>query len=898
MSRGHFPRGQLGLADLARLSSTEDRDLQRFVARSLGLEYVEEPRKLASALKRMPGKVQATPPPPQPAPSSQTGFVPVSEYPRVPFWAAHSFKVVEEPAKPPTPQPPPPPQPEPVTAKVEFLPLANEASILTALRASSSARRAGGDLDTARIVELWGRGRWVETLPRRLKKTWGSSIHVVIDLSRRLGPYREDQVRVREFLRKFYPREGFRAVDLPDDDCDPRFRDLPYRLLPYSPPSPGSLLLVLGDLGALAPPDPRVEAFWENWGRRLHDRGVEPLALVPCRADAVSPSLARFWTVIAWEKPLDPAKPGLSDDESRKAVDDMLTLLSFALSVEPQLIRFARRLLGDGRRDPGLESKIWEHSAFLSRNPCGAAFLPEEARRLRLGLASQDRRHKQALFEWAERFRRGDDASLWDEELVGLEDEVKNGLIPLEKLDQAIARLEAECQKLTEGKGIADESRFAEAWRRWVLGRVVLSPRRQGAEEVLGKLWAVVHRDIPDAVPPDWADKTWLAGPGAASPNEERLVELVQKSGRIIARPFPLWPLNDPSRADNESPIALIRTRQGRIAFERDALNSEVGRIDLNAEGRDSVPLTAVESLRVRSDMEEIVLHSITRPKWASDFGRDKYGLWAEFTVQPHDKKAAPVRQRLRWIPPGRFMMGSLEDEPGRWDWEQLPHEVVMGQGFWMFSTPCTQALWQAVMGENPSWFEGKPDHPVERVSWNDCQRFVRALNARLGDDEFVLPSEAQWEYACRAGTKTRRYSEDLDAIAWYSKNSVGETHPVGLKDANPWGLYDMLGNVWEWCSNAWTDVSTISEGSFGPYRVIRGGSWSYSAEDCAAAFRSRLEPSSTSSYLGLRLARVPSASQVKEQVPGVESSVAGQRGASGPDDGTVGIGIENRRDF
>ena len=116
-----------------------------------------------------------------------------------------------------------------------------------------------------------------------------------------------------------------------------------------------------------------------------------------------------------------------------------------------------------------------------------------------------------------------------------------------------------------------------------------------------------------------------------------------------------------------------------------------------------------------------------------------------------------------------------------------------------MFDTPCTQALWEAVMGENPSHFKGR-DRPVESVSWDQCQEFLKRLNERCEGLELKLPTETQWEYACRAGTDTPRYREDLDEIAWYGDNSQDETHPVGQKVPNDWGLYDTLGNVDEWC--------------------------------------------------------------------------------------------------
>jgi formylglycine-generating enzyme required for sulfatase activity len=247
-------------------------------------------------------------------------------------------------------------------------------------------------------------------------------------------------------------------------------------------------------------------------------------------------------------------------------------------------------------------------------------------------------------------------------------------------------------------------------------------------------------------------------------------------------------------------------------------------------------------------------------PDWASEWGDDRlHGPWCAFEVKD-------VVQRLRWIPPGTFWMGSAEDEEGRFPQEGPRHLVTIDSGFWMFDTPCTQALWEAVMGENPSRFKSadrskeRADRPVESVSWEQCQEFLTALNSRLDGLELSLPSEAQWEYACRAGTEAARYSENLDAIAWYRENSGNQTHSVAGKEANSWGLYDMLGNVWEWCANVWVDGyagvarASSAESAFA-HRVIRGGSWSDGALRVRAAYRYGSGPSGRDSNLGFRCA-------------------------------------------
>jgi formylglycine-generating enzyme required for sulfatase activity len=203
--------------------------------------------------------------------------------------------------------------------------------------------------------------------------------------------------------------------------------------------------------------------------------------------------------------------------------------------------------------------------------------------------------------------------------------------------------------------------------------------------------------------------------------------------------------------------------------------------------------------------------------------------------------------------------MGSPEDEEGRFPDAGQRHLVSIDYGFWIFDTPCTQSLWEAVMRENHSRFKGAA-RPVESVSWEECQEFLTALNSRLDGLELSLPSEAQWEYACRAGTEAARYSDNLDAIAWYSENSGKETHSVAGKEANFWGLYDMLGNVWERCAaapmndNAAKARTSAGESAFA-HREMRGGSSSDDARKVRAACRDVDEPSFRNDVVGFRCA-------------------------------------------
>lgn len=258
-----------------------------------------------------------------------------------------------------------------------------------------------------------------------------------------------------------------------------------------------------------------------------------------------------------------------------------------------------------------------------------------------------------------------------------------------------------------------------------------------------------------------------------------------------------------------------------------------------------------------------------TPPDWASAGGRDGFGTYADLTV-------GTVTQRLRWIRPGRFVMGSPSDEVGRFDREAPQHDVTVAKGFWLFDTPCPQALWVAVMGDNPSQFKD-PAKPVETVSFNDVHEFLAKLNALAPDLCLTLPSEAQWEYACRAGTTTATYAGDfvpgedgmravLDGIAWYGGNMVRNgPKPVAQKAPNQWGLYDMLGNVWEWCADTWHDNygGAPADGTAwigydaAASRVMRSGSWGGVGRDLRAAFRVNADPALRSGDLGFRCARI-----------------------------------------
>jgi len=364
---------------------------------------------------------------------------------------------------------------------------------------------------------------------------------------------------------------------------------------------------------------------------------------------------------------------------------------------------------------------------------------------------------------------------------------------------------------------------------------------------------------------------------------------------------------------------------EGRVSVERrspiaepggDSGTASVARaawINLVDADSDSTPVPQGPAVRIVTDVEELTLRKITKPAWASAMGRDRFGLWCEIevgfgpTVDPQidrdglrtsftpRRKPGVVTQRLRWIPPGQFQFGSPQDEPGRHDkYEFEPRTEPIREGFWLFDTPVTQELWEAVMQvESPAYFKSRT-RPVEQVSWDDCQEFEKKFAALFAERGFglgaELPSEIEWEYACRAGTTQATYggaieylgdgnAPALDPLAWYSGNcgvdfdldngievnwlsdkqyefAAGGTRPVRMKRSNAWGLYDMLGNVWEWCADVFAKPDQEPgdvEDAASARRVVRGGSWPADARRVRAAYRDANSPGDRYNDIGFR---------------------------------------------
>jgi formylglycine-generating enzyme required for sulfatase activity len=225
------------------------------------------------------------------------------------------------------------------------------------------------------------------------------------------------------------------------------------------------------------------------------------------------------------------------------------------------------------------------------------------------------------------------------------------------------------------------------------------------------------------------------------------------------------------------------------------------------------------------------------------------------------------VKLKMVLIRAGEFLMGSPESDKGAPREEKPQHRVRITKPFYLGTYPVTQEQWKALMGNNPSHFKGSKN-PIENVSWDDCQEFLERLNRKLsaGEGRYRLPTEAEWEYACRAGSTTRYcFGDDesgLDEYAWYDGNSGKTTHPVGEKKPNAWGLYDMHGNVREWCQDwyFWAYyagspmVDPMGPATTSPWRVVRSGCWDGDDTLCRSAHREAGLPDNRRDCVGVRV--------------------------------------------
>ncbi len=725
------------------------------------------------------------------------------------------------------------------------------------------------------------------------------------------------------------------------------WRDVCVEDLPYWLPEPGTPVLVLSDLGCLTDQVETRQAWW-HLGRRLRVAGLKPVALMPCPQRLWTHELIQYFYPVCWDRGYRFARqwqvprclPAGDENPNRyHGTDELLTLLSPAIRVEPALLRAARYLLPRDMADVGSEAALWQHPDVMT-DSTALAYVPQvisqyrQAFQQKLLSAEAGTNHPWVqVVELLKQYHAHLSPAINDEEQ-------RNCFDLLGEL--AIAYDPTFIESMVKTLFANPQDVGLRSWVRRVATRQLEASWQQ--YEPLAAAWAKVNKaclqsDKSTSLPPGFDIKkvAWVLGEPASS-----YVYVLRQVGQTLI----LSPADDAlshvsaSHFVTGSPIVELtlggRQLQWQQQIENDVDSETLNHcITVHDDSVITLPVPKNVTFSLFSDRDEFTIASLTKPYWATAIGRDGLGLFVEFVegegrrraywmnpglypvkdlagreigllsietgyfqdeqqfrvfdqqgfVQPDwadeigldeyglyvSSSIEGVSQVMRWIMPGQFMMGSPESEAGHND-DELLHEVILTQGYWLADTACTQALWQAVMGENPSGFK-KDLNPMERVSWNDAQEFIKRLSNEQSGLDLRLPSEAEWEYACRAGT-TMPF--------WFGENIAPEqvnydgNHPyAGAKKGlyreqtvevkslpcDSWGLYQMHGNVWEWCADWYGEYAnrTLIDPQ-GPdqatRRVLRGGSWIDVAGYSRSAKRDRYVPDDRNDYIGLRLAR------------------------------------------
>lgn len=728
------------------------------------------------------------------------------------------------------------------------------------LREQLSQKGDGRKLAISRLVSMLARAQLPTRLPRQDWPYAPGHVCVLVDRSQHLRPYWHDQDQLVHLLANWIGAAKLTTYTVQGDPWQIQAAWSRGRVL-HSVPSlcalpSDHLVLLLSDSAALrvGANHAAQRAHWQHASDLLAAKGARVLACPPCARQEMI--------------------------ETNEAMQLLLTLLSCARRIEPELLRAVRKLHPLTANAPGLEARIWSNHALFEIGYDVCVWRSKSVLEYRKKFAQLDAAMQIAVLH----------TMLAVHGVRGRAIEVQETLVWASHVPLAVRQQKAE------------QIDFASTWlqrlgadKNTILnpspGLVAFAEQSWGFhgvdDAVIGQfdyafapLWAIsesaaLRRSVPSVpagILPLTLQKRLL---GQTLPDEKRWI-LQQRGAQLLLAEKLL---------QNASPMGMPLDMRAATLTWRDRLSQawlgQQNIDDFTGEKCVLAELRAGQTLHLHTnrlrlsldtvmpEIEELLAINLNQPSVISasicqlEQGRDAYGMYLDLAIHG-------VTQRMRYIEPGQFLMGSPENEAGRLDNEGPQQRVVIAEGFWLADTACTQELWQVVMGENPSRFhegnQGSLRHPVERVCWHEVQGFLQRFAKLLPDFATSLPTEAQWEYACRAGT-TMPFSfgahcssaqANFDGRYPYGDAPIGKYRgqTVAVKEfaGNPWGLYLMHGNVWEWCEDIWREsyAQALDVGDK-DLRVLRGGCWIGDAQHMRSAFRFHLAPGRRSNDVGFR---------------------------------------------
>ncbi len=716
-------------------------------------------------------------------------------------------------------------------------------------------------LDTRRLIRHAVKCEPLTAIPWQRYLRWPGELVLLVDYSRHLCPYYNDYQQLTRHLQNWL-RERLKLVICVDAEQQQFvYHNHVYSGLPEFVKH--TEMLYLGDLGCLDQHGVSC-ARWHQTGRQLHQRNVRTQALLTVDPSDWQCELMRYYQLHGWNfgRIISAQRVTQASDQERGVFSQaqcqrLMPYLAQAFELTPALIRRMRRVLG---LSVSVESLVVQHRALQGNR---------------------------INFQWRDKAQRG----VFRQQLQDCNREQAwtiirqfEAALPLELQIEQRQQLDialSEAQRGFIGRFVKShlQDSLSDSAQELALGWVKRMAQRAADERwgqethALYALYWRQNKNSADCVIPAGVDTTRLPPWVSDSAEEEQALCLVQQGRQLV--------LHSVESAESRQSVKLARLHWSEGSVVQTHSRQPDTKQPLRLHSRIALPDDAQTELLIDTPHQRLILKSLTCPPWANGLGQDRYGLFAELTVNNVDLV-------MRWIPPGEFIMGSSPDEPEREDDEGPQHRVRFSQGFWMAETTCSQALWQTVMDKNPSQFSDDPQNPVDSVSRDLSREFIDRLNQLVPGLAVRLPSEAEWEYACRAGTTTPFWfgaelstqQANYDGNNPYANGKTGEyrkkTMPVKAFQPNPWGLYQMHGNVWEWCEDTWHNSydGAPDDGSAwidtnGEYYVCRGGSWISNGRDLRSAYRDDGPIDIIDDSYGFRLARGPelqSASRGKAQ--------------------------------
>ncbi|WP_292993228.1 formylglycine-generating enzyme family protein [Nitrosomonas sp.] len=772
-----------------------------------------------------------------------------------------------------------------------------------------------GKIDYLRLTRWVANAKPIRRLPNLSRNRWPQRLQIIVDTRAALEPYWSDFADIIVQLKKLLGTEAVTSLRFDEDTLG----KIPAQAIAWPTqenddwftwrvPAADVAILILSDLG-ISDSYPEARIRWQQMFRHLHTHSAPILTLSPADQSPQNLSLCRLINPNplndTYRVPRHPNRRGFRlPQPTAEQFEDILTLLSPLPLIDRGLLRRLRDQLKWGSSE--LESQIWNHP---------------DVHRTSLGIRVHDSVIKKYHRRYQQKFTRTpESAQLW-QCVQEHHKEAFEGLHRLEALNHCVMEVSDQTndvrhyfQRLCATTTQETTQKTALLMQcQTILNCLPTDVWRSSMNDLAYDLYAMGHQeDIragrwPDHLEPgfDPSRLLWVLDEQKHNERVQWQVKQIGSRGELICQQrtqntevvppvvqFDAHPAFPPtyrfSSPADQNP-SMIRTGQ-TFNLNNDIITIQTAWQRLELEAIDKPDWATdiwcnAEGLSVRLPVWRDVAHTA---KWFTGeagragswliplpFGIDQYGLYADLFISPQITELSSaeelITQRFRWITPGTFLMGSPESEPKRED-NETQHEVTLTQGYWLADSACTQALWTAVMAENPSRFQDDPNHPVENVSWLDVQPFIEKLNTQFPDLHARLPTEAQWEYACRAGTQTPfSFGENItpEQVNYngerpYAGGEKGlyreKTVPVKSLPSNPWGLYEMHGNVWEWCidwhSNYPRHVVTNPPGAEqGTARILRGGSWnSYGGRYVRSASRSWLVPDYRGVGNGFRL--------------------------------------------